>query len=627
MQASEETVTGCAGIYQPLSTERAEIRLLTVEQPSCPLWPLQCSIHTTSLIDCEEYVALSYTWGDENDTVRIEVQGQTMHVTRNLESALRNMSQMVEKLIIWADALCINQMDLSERAAQVRLMGDIYRNADHVLIWVGGGEEDGILALDFIEMLGNAYSDLKSIDEAADYINRVGIPQELLDRVWIAVAKMFRRPWWTRIWTLQEAAFGKETSVICGTRSVSFNPFYNTLRVLQTDAITVPPKLKMKPDIEDAIQAAIFDTRVNARLSLWHDMKGKTEVEDALELLSACRAFAAKDARDKIYACIDLARPVPGFHIDYVTPSLQVYIKFAVAYINHYKSLSILKEAGWNVSDQSGDNVQLPSWVPDWSNTDSQSQLAYGFYHAAKDTEPRWSVVANRLVVKGLLFERVETVELPRDNKTFVHWLGPALRGQSDVYDSMGIPQIQAYFRTIFAGKNPSTAGRLDPHHASFYNPALSFCELLSREEETPSLLPQEIGAFATPTAMSLSNAIFMFMLQQDDPGTMNAYQDWAETPLTETRDMGLGYFWIKLGDIKNSTFVLTTSGYMGLAPKWTQVGDIICVLPGCCVPMVLRPVEHYYSLVGECYVLGLMDGEMLNDSGWEANLRDFEIV
>ncbi|KAF1807961.1 hypothetical protein P152DRAFT_379923, partial [Eremomyces bilateralis CBS 781.70] len=122
--------------------------------------------------------------GDENDTVPLELQGQTFYVTRNLESALRNISQMVKKLVIWADALCIDQTDLSERAAQVRLMGDIYRNADHVLIWIGGTQEDGVLALVFIETLG-----------------------------WIAVAQMLKRPWWTRIWTLQEAVLAKEVSV------------------------------------------------------------------------------------------------------------------------------------------------------------------------------------------------------------------------------------------------------------------------------------------------------------------------------------------------------------------------------------------------------------------------------
>lgn len=617
---------GPAGIYQQLSTEKREIRLLTVERVASTSSPLQCSISKTSLDNCEKYVALSYTWGDENDTVPLELQGQTLHVTRNLASALRNISQMVKKLVIWADALCINQTDLSERAAQVRLMGDIYRNADHVLIWIGGTQEDGVLALDFIETLGNAYCDLESVDAAVDFINNRGVPQSLLDRGWTAVAQMLKRPWWTRIWTLQEAALAKEASAICGTKSISFNSFYHTLGVLQTDAITVPPKLKIKPDIKDAITAAMYNPCVNARLSLWADIRTKKEEVGLLELLSLCRVFAAKDARDKIYACIDLAKPIPRFDIDYVNPSPQVYTKFVAAYISHRKSLSILKEAGRNVSTQGSDN-QLPSWVPDWTNTDYRSRLKEGVYHASKDTEPRCSVVGNRLAVKGLLFERIETVEHPRDD-ALVNWLRTALNGQSDIYDSMGIPQVQAYFRTLFTGQNPETQGRLDPKDTSFFSPAIRFCTFLSANKEISSLLPQEIGAFATQSGMSLAQAILVFMLQQDDPDVAKAYWEWeAETQRNETRDRGLGHFSFKLGASENWAFIMTSSGYMGLAPKWTQVGDQVCVLPGCCVPVVLHYAEGCYSLVGECFVLGLMDGEMLDGSDWEAQLSDFDIV
>ncbi|KAE9367455.1 hypothetical protein N431DRAFT_486559 [Stipitochalara longipes BDJ] len=414
---------------------------------------------------------------------------------------------------------------------------------------------------------------------------------------------MLKRPWWTRIWTLQEAALAKKVSVICGTKCISFNPFYHTLCVLQTDATTVPSKLKIKPDIKDAIMAAIYDPCVNARLSLWIDISTKTEAVELLELLSLCRVFAANDARDKIYACIDLAKPIPGFDIDYVTPSHQVYTKFVAA-----------------------DN-QLPSWVPDWTNTDHQPQLKVGLYHAAKDTEPRCSVLGNRLAVKGLLFERIETVELPRDN-ALVNWLRPALSGQSGVYGSMGIPQVQAYFRTFFAGKHPKTQGRLDPRDTSFFSPAISFCTLLSVDEEISSLLPQEIGAFVTQSGMPLAQAILVFMLQQDDPDVAKAYWEWeAETQRNETTDMGLGNFSFKLGAANNWAFIMKSSGYMGLAPQWTQVGDQVCVLPGCCFPVVLRYVEGCYSLVGKCFVLGLMDGEMLDGSDWEAQLRDFNIV
>jgi hypothetical protein len=50
-----------------------------------------------------------------------------------------------------------------------------------------------------------------------------------------------------------------------------------------------------------------------------------------------------------------------------------------------------------------------------------------------------------------------------------------------------------------------------------------------------------------------------------------------------------------------------------GLCPPDTKVGDIICILHGCSVPVVLREKQGgYMSLVGEAYVHGVMDGEAL---------------
>jgi hypothetical protein len=48
------------------------------------------------------------------------------------------------KRLIWADAVCINQADDEEKSWQVRMMGDVYRNADRVLIWLGLAEDGSI---------------------------------------------------------------------------------------------------------------------------------------------------------------------------------------------------------------------------------------------------------------------------------------------------------------------------------------------------------------------------------------------------------------------------------------------------------------------------------------------------
>lgn len=62
--------------------------------------------------------------------------------------------------------------------------------------------------------------------------------------------------------------------------------------------------------------------------------------------------------------------------------------------------------------------------------------------------------------------------------------------------------------------------------------------------------------------------------------------------------------------------FTLTQEGRMGLVPIHTKKGDVVAVLTGGRVPIVLRPEKGFYTVVGDCYVQGIMDGEAMRDAG-----------
>ena len=69
-----------------------------------------------------------------------------------------------------------------------------------------------------------------------------------------------------------------------------------------------------------------------------------------------------------------------------------------------------------------------------------------------------------------------------------------------------------------------------------------------------------------------------------------------------------------------------TKQGYLGIASMHFDVGDHVCVLDGGRVPFVLFPRDDgYWSLVSECYVHGIMDGEALKDE--DAVCQQFDIV
>jgi hypothetical protein len=77
--------------------------------------------------------------------------------------------------------------------------------------------------------------------------------------------------------------------------------------------------------------------------------------------------------------------------------------------------------------------------------------------------------------------------------------------------------------------------------------------------------------------------------------------------------------------------FVSKANRWIGLAPTDARVGDLICILYGCSVPVILRPQtvdgRDVWILIGECYVHGLMDGEAMertNVTGFES--EEFEL-
>ena len=60
---------------------------------------------------------------------------------------------------------------------------------------------------------------------------------------------------------------------------------------------------------------------------------------------------------------------------------------------------------------------------------------------------------------------------------------------------------------------------------------------------------------------------------------------------------------------------------YLGLGPVYAEPGDEVWVVSGAHVPNLLRPpAAETYTLVGECYVHGLMRGEVLYN---EYELKD----
>ena len=99
------------------------------------------------------YHALSYCWGDANDVFELLCNQQSIHVTRNLYEALHKLRSKGQELAIWADAVCIEQKNITERNQQVSIIDRIYANASRVYIWLGYGDSSTTQAIRMIHTL------------------------------------------------------------------------------------------------------------------------------------------------------------------------------------------------------------------------------------------------------------------------------------------------------------------------------------------------------------------------------------------------------------------------------------------------------------------------------------------
>jgi hypothetical protein len=120
--------------YEPLTHDDG-IRLLHLKSGSGD--EIHFTLNPVRLGDKPSYEAISYCWGDPNNTLTVYCDGKQLHVTKSLYTGLRRLRRDDSIRVLWADAVCINQMDTSEKNVQVGLMSRIYSQPSSILIWLG----------------------------------------------------------------------------------------------------------------------------------------------------------------------------------------------------------------------------------------------------------------------------------------------------------------------------------------------------------------------------------------------------------------------------------------------------------------------------------------------------------
>lgn len=157
------------------------------------------------------YDCLSYVWGNVRDTEPITVNNKVLHVTKNLVRCLRHLRHQKQELVLWVDAVCINQSDLDEKSTQVAMMGEIYSKCSTVYLWLGAPESPEDF---YANSCPDAFAVLRKLASNCHLSELPGIKgghftspitfqeDDACNAAWEAFFLVTTSPWFKRSWTV-----------------------------------------------------------------------------------------------------------------------------------------------------------------------------------------------------------------------------------------------------------------------------------------------------------------------------------------------------------------------------------------------------------------------------------------
>lgn len=150
--------------YEPITTPNTTRMLLLNSVASGKR--LSGRLEIVKLDECEPWEAVSYAWGQSKRSSHVEIDGKVLPITANLEDALLDLRCTGDECRLWVDQICVDQANPDERSIQVRLMGEIYKHAQRVLVYLG--PDPGNIAKQaffMIKMLGSLDEDQRNLIE------------------------------------------------------------------------------------------------------------------------------------------------------------------------------------------------------------------------------------------------------------------------------------------------------------------------------------------------------------------------------------------------------------------------------------------------------------------------------
>lgn len=576
--------------YEDLSPEA--IRLLILLPSHDRQSDIEIRLCPVKLQDAPDYEAISYTWATEAGDVALSGSvflpgGAEIKVTRNCEHMLRRLRRTDADRVMWVDAICINQADAAERTRQVAMMGDIYTAATKVSIWLGDAStsvdpETGLSTSSvFFRYLNPMAAELQASWERGDYPWISDRYTRLAEQVAAYVTSgeqtllvkgfldVVLRPWWERVWVVQEAALSEAVTVVCGKDSVQYHELYLLAHQIITDTTHESGlTLSCLEGFKQHMYCILF-----ARV--WFDHYGPAKT--IRWVLSTSRRLQATDKRDHIFALRDIfgdsktELPIA----DYSKTTLEVYIDITSRLLRLMDSLDVLLQAS-NVDDEDdGNRTDWPSFVPDWSQRPQfHIPASDGLYHASGGSTPSYTFLdgGKELRLQGMFVDVLEY--LPKAD--------PA------AYRNPYVPAkgLLGYQQSCRVGLSLKTYPTGEDIKEVLWR---TLCWNVDAQVQHPA--DSKLAGFFDKFYGIITSGNDMSVMEREVLEEAAGFNDIC------VHSMPLG---------------ITAKGYLASVPWTARAGDCIAIFAGGELPFVLRKSGRgeYYRLMGACYVHGIMGGE-----------------
>lgn len=563
--------------YKPLNPEKNEIRLLELF-PAAEPSKIKARLFSHSLDDLSIYDALSYTWGDPSVTKAIELDGDaSFHIFASLEKTLHDIRRHDNSVVIWIDAICIDQRNLLERNNQVKMMKMIYEKALLVHIWIDVDVEIPVPVLEVLETIN------------------MGTPLELGDdpKFWDPVVHLFGQRYWSRVWIHQEVACAAQLLLHCRQKPVPVVGFLIFGYLISQSWTASDAKREWMPLYE-----AVANFKGKWLLELWYmrlvqyrhlqHRIGHQFRSHLLSLLDKTRELGCQNPRDRMYGIMHLAEDYEygAIEVDYGLSVAEVYCSVPKYFVERYQRygpsgcLAFLCA----ITSESLESIHgLPSWCPDWS---SEKPATVVLDMRSSSSDPPFIPAAGR--VKG--------------DKPWFSLDGKVLHAQGFCLDTVSAMCLDSLADLI---KDDLPISEI-----------LSTCLAIMASDDDRHFVEADINNFCLPLLRSL-------IAGHEFEGAEGAWAELielagnpmkAEIPLADVRPL-----------LTNGVLELISSmalagedrvpfrgdrGSVGLMPKEASFDCQVWILFDCPVPVVLRPIGDYYMVVGVAYVDAFMHGE-----------------